>query len=228
MKAQILDKTRNYKTMEEIFIPEDDLVDFTNRESVQRFVARQRALTLEATPKIGEGGMLAVEVPTFGQLEILQEPTATAIATPDLASVGLDLCASCNAKVAAFLEQQRKRLKTDASVFDASTGDIKVSMTSEDARMTSCGLLAPEWSENIFQDDAPSLTLGGLRRPDAGMPDENIEQLRQLMLSRPAPKQPSRKLSLEALRQLGFVQDNDPVSVPDHLVCKGGLICPDF
>jgi hypothetical protein len=225
--------------MEELKIA--DIVDFTTGVGVREYIAKRNgSLALETEPnyKLGEGGMLTSIVPTFGDVSVLHQPYSTrllqessTVTDPDLASMGLDLCASCNAKVAAFLEAQRKRIKGSQSPFD-STGELSKNsavsgMIQEDDRMTSAGMLTPEMAENPFVDDAPSLTLGGLRRPDA-MPDENIQQLRELILSRPAPRQSSKHLSLEQLRALGWAQDHEPVLVPDHMIAKGGLRIPDF
>jgi len=88
------------------------------------------------------------------------------------------------------------------------------------------GLFEPAPSHWFSLEDQESRFANGLMRPDA-MPDEQAEQLRELMLSRPAPKQP-HKLSLEQLRALGFAPDDEPVSMPAHLETKGGLFAPDF
>src|SRR5205807_924925 len=119
--------------MEELFI--DNVVDFTTGVGVKEYIAqRNGSLTLETrsqTVPEGEGGMLTFDVPTYGDVAVLQQPNSTrlmqesetATADPDLASMGLDLCAACNAKVSAFLEQRRKQLKSAQSPFD-STGEL--------------------------------------------------------------------------------------------------------
>jgi hypothetical protein len=169
--------------------------------------------------------------PTFNDLT--QDAATSTVTDPDLATAGLDLCASCNAKVSAFLEQRRKQIKSAQSPFD-STGELSkaapvTGMTQEDYRRTSSGLLTPEMAENPFVDDAPSLTLGGLRRPDAGIPDEQLEQLRQLMLARPVPKQTSHQLTQEQLRRLGWLGgEQDTESISPHRIAVGNMIIPDF
>jgi hypothetical protein len=220
----------------------ENVVDFTTGQGVKAYMAQRNAsaVTLETKAKaVGENGMLAFDVPTFGDVavmpearKVMQEPTATADA--DLATAGLDLCSDCNVKLSDWLTQQRKRqYKNNVSPFDTQvdatyssiTTEAEHRYTSDDARMTNGGLLAPEWGENIFQEDTASLTLGGLRRPDAGMPSEQEEQLRQLFLSKPAPKQ--RRVSLETLKQLGFVPDDDVSDAIDPTrITKGGLIEP--
>jgi hypothetical protein len=70
--------------------------------------------------------------------------------------------------------------------------DISSMITTEAPRETLGGLLEPATGHWFSLEDQESRLSNGLRRPDVGMPSEQEEQLRQLFLSKPAPKQASR------------------------------------
>jgi hypothetical protein len=100
-------------------------------------------------------------------------------------------------------------------------------ITTEEPRMTSGGLLEPATDHWFSLENQESRLANGLRRPDA-MPSEQEEQLRQLFLSKPAPKQPQRKFSREQLRALGWLSEqNDTLELSPDRYAKGGLIIPD-
>jgi hypothetical protein len=98
-------------------------------------------------------------------------------------------------------------------------------ITAEEPRETVGGLLEPSANHWFSLEHEESRLASGLRRPDAGMPDEQDEKLRQLFLSKPAPKQ--RKLSLEQLTALGWLADEtEPVQIDPSRITKGGLLEP--
>jgi hypothetical protein len=97
-------------------------------------------------------------------------------------------------------------------------------ITTEEPRMTSGGLLEPATDHWFSLENQESRF--GLVRPDA-MPDEQQAQLRELFLQRPAPKQPQHKLSLEQLKALGFIQDDEPVAIDPSRYATGGLLIPE-
>jgi hypothetical protein len=214
-------------------------VDFTTGVGVKEYIAKRNGLLTLEEPnyKLGEGGMLTSIVPTFGDVAVLQQPgstrllqeSATDTTTPDLAAMGLDLCAICNAKVSDWLLEQRKRIKSAQSPFD-STGELsKAAAVNPDvvqeARATAGGLLEPESDHWFTQEIQDARLSGGLVRPDA-MPDEAISRLRELMLAKSVPKSQRKLTSLE-LAKLGWLDDDVTEMVPSHQLAAG-MIIPDF
>jgi hypothetical protein len=101
-------------------------------------------------------------------------------------------------------------------------------MVTEEPRETIGGLFEPATDHWFSLESQESRFAGGLVRPGAGLPSAQEEQLRQLFLSKPAPKQASRKRSLEQLQALGWLSEqNDTLEVSPDRISKGGLIIPE-
>jgi hypothetical protein len=214
-----------------------------------------RTLTAEDLhQKIGENGLLMPGFTTSG-IQILQDGTgnrnmvqelpptfndltqdATDTTTVSDLSMAIGLCAACGPKLDMYLANLKKRpVDDDEPLFDRSTGKLSKAAPLtpdmvQEARATAGGLLEPESDHWFTQEQQDARLSNGLIRPDAGMPDEAIAQLRELMLAKPVRKSSERKISLEELRKLGWVggeHDDATEMVPSHQVAAGGLIIPE-